>query len=333
MNFFGIQYFEPTSTNQNSYQKILSGGALNALQQAVSNRDLDKVEGLIRTGVFDINQKDDILGNTALHYAVRNGDVAIVNALIEAKANVNLMNNKKKRPIHLAASNADVDIVNILVANMNVLENGAKEGINRRDADGFAPIHHAVNNQTNRESLKKRINEVVKILLANGARVDHLHKTRKWTPLHWAAYRGNIYAVKTLVYYGANINKTTGKTAYGWTPIELATNPVKYDDIVDFLEYTRDILPKTFLAVMNELLSMKQKKGLGVDRNIIINILTDAGYPKTYIKIVSDPTNSWESIPSLTEEQVKDIVSGKSSFAETLTGKKRKLKELTLRKS
>ena len=123
----------------NDFIKVASIGDINQLQKYIDDG-------------ADVNFQEDDEQNTALHVASTNGHLNIVNALINAGANVNLTNSDNETPLFIAVANDHLDIVNILIrTNANV---------NIRDVQGETPLSTA--------ALLGEL-EVVKILLEAGA--------------------------------------------------------------------------------------------------------------------------------------------------------------------
>lgn len=65
----------------------------------------------------------------------------------------------------------------------------------------------------------KRIAEIVKVLVDNGANVDATDQYRGWSALFWAITQSNMEAVKLLVANGADVNLPDKK---GYTPLHFA---------------------------------------------------------------------------------------------------------------
>jgi ankyrin repeat protein len=68
-----------------------------------------------------------------------------------------------------------------------------------------------------------------KALLEPGINIDEMDGWGR-TALHWAAFRGDIAAVRTLLANGAN--PTTRDTEYGWTAIHFASHAKDLNDAV-----------------------------------------------------------------------------------------------------
>ena len=84
-----------------------------ALHWAASNGNMNIVEILLDRGI-DINSKDTY-GNTALHYAAMNGKMNIVEILVDRGIDINSKNNIGWTALHLAAMNGYTNIVEMLL--------------------------------------------------------------------------------------------------------------------------------------------------------------------------------------------------------------------------
>ena len=78
----------------------------------------------------------------------------------------------------------------------------------------------------------------LKQLIKAGDLVDSVNNEGA-TPLHWAAFKGNLDAAKLLVRYGANVNALTKK---GSTPLRLAKTH-KQKKVEDFLRSRGGTIP------------------------------------------------------------------------------------------
>ena len=182
-------------------------------------------------------------GNTALHYAVREGHFEAVRGLVDAGANVNERNpGDRMTPMVMAIINGEFDIANFL------LERGADP--NMATIDGlaalyatvdmrYAPVAWSPTRQTAAGGIgQQKVNylEFMEILLENGAEpnvqlVKGLwfrppHHNQMWvsaagsTPFWRAAQATDLPAMKLLVAYGADPNVESGE---GNTPLAMAT--------------------------------------------------------------------------------------------------------------
>jgi ankyrin repeat protein len=109
-------------------------------------------------------------------------------------------------PLGLACFFKRRDVVKVL------LERGAKPSLPSRD-QGFTPLHSAVATDAG-----DAIHDIVRLLLDAGA--DPNAKSREaGTPLHSAAFTGDLEIAELLLAYGADPNATDPK---GLTPLDIA---------------------------------------------------------------------------------------------------------------
>ncbi len=137
-----------------------------------------------------------------LHEAVRKGDVAAVERLLAAGADVNARDMYAATPLHLAAESGDVRITEILLAkgaNVSAVDDGHNY-----------PLHIA--------ALFGQVG-VAKLLIAKGARVDVRMPVTGTTPLQIAAREGHLDVVQLLLDAGANPNARDDR---GGTALEMA---------------------------------------------------------------------------------------------------------------
>ena len=117
----------------------MSGSLPNVVKTLANSADIDAL---------------DREGRTALFYAVRDGNLAIVNELINHDTDVNARDNKFETPLHFAARFFQVDIAELL------LDKGAM--VDPQDVYGNTPLFRAVFNSRGRGGL-------VALLLRYGA--------------------------------------------------------------------------------------------------------------------------------------------------------------------
>lgn len=151
-------------------------GAYDDLIAAVYRDDTNAVMDLVNRGM-DVNSVDPG-GNTLLHVAARNGNDALIAALIKQKANPNARNRVGDTPLALAAYNGKKAALDAL------LTAGAQ--IN---SPGWSALHYAVFAEQP---------EIVAHLLSKGAQVDQRAPNQQ-TALMLAAKNGNIGIVRMLL--------------------------------------------------------------------------------------------------------------------------------------
>jgi len=148
-----------------------------------------------------------------LHQAVRNQDVAAVEALLTTAGpdDVNARLKNDITALHMAAA-LDSDGMAALL-----LSYGAE--IDARTSGGFTPLHWAAGRDADGAAA---------ILIAMGADLN-AHTMNGITPLHWAAGRNSTNTVKLLIAAGADVRATT---AVGLTPLHWAMREEAEDSAV-----------------------------------------------------------------------------------------------------
>ena len=179
-------------------QSILSKGAKidvedkcsrTPLMLAAENGHNDVLMLLINHGA-DVSKKGGKLNRTALHYASERGDLKVVELLLDESANIDVEDRSSRTPLMLAAENGRNDI------SMHLINRGAdvrkKDGIFNRTA-----LHYACR----RGDLK-----VVELLLSKGAKND-VRDERSCTPLMLAAKNRHNDVLMLLIEQGADVSK------------------------------------------------------------------------------------------------------------------------------
>ena len=150
----------------------------------------------------DVNDAANTDGMTALHFAAQNGDIAILQYLVENGADIKAQDTIHSRAVlHFAAENGNLECVKYLA------EHGAD--LLDKDAYGATALHYAA---------EKNHLDVIKYLVSK--KMDYTAKdTRGWTAMHYAANGGSIDVIKYLLAKGLNINALTNS---GRTPLFFA---------------------------------------------------------------------------------------------------------------
>ncbi|XP_064623807.1 poly [ADP-ribose] polymerase tankyrase-like [Lineus longissimus] len=201
-------------------------GKSSPLVMAVRKNQCEVVERLIKKGA-DVNTVDHRNQNTALHYAAMNkggspgNPLQVLNLLLDAKADVNALNNRKRTPLHLAvnansgSTNETTDVEELL------LEKGAD--IFARDVRGRVPLHYTfvkIGNHKNTSALDPI--ELCNTMTSAMKNVDlDLQDVFGQTPLHLAARRGATVCFMHLTQPQRKVN-IDSKDNLGNTPLSLA---------------------------------------------------------------------------------------------------------------
>lgn len=186
------------------------------LMEAVFDGNIAAVQALINAGAdLNLKQKD---GWTALHFTAnkiengkRTNDVKIAELLLKANANTELVNTSNNTPLYLAASNKRHDVLNTLIKYKANLNVSTENGV---------------------------------------------------TPLMEAVFEGDLIAVKALVNAGANLNLQTNK---GWAALHYTANALERGN------------RKQDAEIINVLLS----------KNPNLNLKTDAGYTPLHLSVAN----------------------------------------------
>ena len=207
-----------------------------ALAVAIETGDIQKIEKLVSKG-YDVNAASGGGQNMltlAFCYGLRKISpfrdtrqislmtpdqvedkiLEILKILIENGADINVLNEQGKAPIHFAAARNQTRIVRMLI------EKSAD--INLKSKFGDYPLNYAAGHPCN--------SEIIEMLIANGADVNAKGACGN-TPLHDSIYSGSSKVCETLIKNGANFN---AKNNEGKTPLKLALED-DYKEIAELL--------------------------------------------------------------------------------------------------
>ena len=174
----------------------------NPLVRAVMNDDLDEVKARVMMHA-KVNARDKSRdGMTPLHAAVENGNIEIIQFLLDSGAKVNIRDFQKRTPLMMMDGDATAEIFDRLI------RYGAK--VQLVDGEKNTVLQHFVENADNED--------IVRLLVSHGINVDAVNKGGE-TALMVAAENGNSADVKVLLESGADVSKLSrdGKTAWDMT--------------------------------------------------------------------------------------------------------------------
>ena len=171
-----------------------------------SKRDVIKKLKLLADHDWLFLDHVDSKGNSLLHVAVENEDMALIDFCVDAELNINQKNKVGERPLHIALSAGDVDAVKLLVsagANPSLWFIGGDEKYNL--------FHLAIGFGNN---------EVIKAILESPLlEINAVTGYGQKSALHFASEMGNSRAIGLLAAKRADLNI---KDKNGDTPLHLA---------------------------------------------------------------------------------------------------------------
>jgi uncharacterized protein len=164
-----------------------AASAAEDLIAAAQRNDTTVALAAIEDGI-DVNSKSPD-GTTALHWAVYNGNLALVERLIARGADVTSANEFGSTPLAEAATVGDVGVMAAL------LDAGA--AVDAPGADGQTPLMVVARSSNT---------AAAEVLIANGADVNARELWREQTALMWAAAQNQPAMVDLLVAHGADVD-------------------------------------------------------------------------------------------------------------------------------
>jgi ankyrin repeat protein len=204
------------------------------LVEAVKSRQASTVSSLLLQKT-DVNASEAD-GTTALHYAVRQDDLALADRLLKAGANAKAANRYGVTPLYLACLSGNSQMIERLV------KGGAD--VNAPGIEGETPLMTA-----------SRTGDVasVRVLLAHGADANARETWRGQTALMYAAGEGHPDVIRELIDHGAAVNdrdatvkwerQTTAEPREKWLPTGSLT-PLTFAARQNCVECVRVLLEK-----------------------------------------------------------------------------------------
>ena len=185
---------------------------------AVMNGRLDSVNTLLAKPDINVNFVN-YDGMAALHFAVRFDRLGIVNALLDAGANVHALGQYGRTALYFAAKFGHLAIVQALIA----------AGADVNDAsnnDSITALHWAAQNG---------YLEIVQVLLAEpGINVNAADRVGM-TALHWAARNGHLEIVNALLGAGADVTAVSSAVLTALQEAELKEHAAVVDAITEWI--------------------------------------------------------------------------------------------------
>lgn len=231
----------------------INTGIWNILLHPIETGRRRIVERLIESGA-DINGTD-MLGTSPLHKATSVGSIDLTHLLIRKGAKVNAQDKYGWTPLHIAclfSQNVSLEMIQLL------LDGGAD--VHAKTKYGFSPLSLAeAGNDLDfleyltknvkklgkastlicmaEEETRKEHEDVIELLLDNGASCNDQDNFLGWTALHWAAAAGDLRTARQLVSRGA---KVSIRSNFKLNPYQTA------------LYFNREAVSAFLMAVTNE---------------------------------------------------------------------------------
>ena len=214
---------------------LLAHGARHNIFSAVAMGDVESVRDLIARQPADLERRmnGSRMRCMPLHLAVIHRQPAVVRALLELGANLESLDEAGFTPLDHAALNGAADIVSFLIDSGAKLRLPAAAALGR-DADVARLLRRdpgALSPEGRWSRLIVRASEygsgeMVDRLLRNGACINirdnprtSIDSTAGYTPLHAAAWNGNLDVIPILLRHGADVRAREEKyhgTPAGW---------------------------------------------------------------------------------------------------------------------
>lgn len=183
-----------------------------------------------------IDDTESATGYAPLHHAAQHNQVATVDLLVEAGANLELQDRRGCTALHIAAAfsgcqaavmallrhGGDIEKRNIecLTPLLVAIEEGNQASAIAFIAAG-ADIRAAAHHSALELAIQSEYINVVRVLVKHGVSAIEPRYDNEFTPLHWAAWYKNAPAIDFFVECGANLEAK--REATGETPLHLAS--------------------------------------------------------------------------------------------------------------
>uniref|UniRef100_A0AAY4AC71 cGMP-dependent protein kinase interacting domain-containing protein n=1 Tax=Denticeps clupeoides TaxID=299321 RepID=A0AAY4AC71_9TELE len=206
---------------------VCASGDTNEAEEMLKEARVETKGKDLNGGIVNCSNADGI---TALHQACIDGSLEVVAFLLAQGADVSQVDNEGWTPLHVAASCGNQEIIEFL------LEQGAS--LTAVNCDGDVPLDIAEDEATEellREHTRKQgvdvevakraeeeqIMQDARHWLTEGLPAELWHPRTEATPLHVAAAKGYLEAIKLLCQCGLDVSAVD---CDGWTPLHAAAH-------------------------------------------------------------------------------------------------------------
>ncbi|KAG5510121.1 hypothetical protein JKF63_07017 [Porcisia hertigi] len=193
---------------------------------AIANRDVEAVKRLIarRCNVNEVSQDPALYHRTPLHLCVWDNFVEAAKLLLDAGADVNVLDDLHDTPYLLAGAEGRQEIMEHIYKNAErTLQYGGATSSRRKTSVPDNSIVNRYGGSALIPACERGHVEMVRLLLSKGVNVNH-YNHYKWTGLLEAIELGgddreHVEIVKLLIENGVDVNQVDGN---GKTPLYLA---------------------------------------------------------------------------------------------------------------
>ncbi len=205
------------------------------LERLLKEGNTAEIIKLIDDGGIGVDALDPKTGQSPLAKAAEYGAIEVMEALLDASADLSLPDRTGKTPIMWAGHSNSAEAIKVLV--------DAGADVNARDTIGSTALSWAA---------FQGGGESIKALIDAGAEVDAVTQVTGWTPLIWAAGFGQPDSIQVLIDAGANVEAAGG--LQGRTPLMHAVRTGRIESVKLLLKAgasleSKDSQDKTALLV------------------------------------------------------------------------------------
>nr|XP_018903035.1 PREDICTED: histone-lysine N-methyltransferase EHMT2 isoform X1 [Bemisia tabaci]XP_018903036.1 PREDICTED: histone-lysine N-methyltransferase EHMT2 isoform X1 [Bemisia tabaci] len=285
------------------------------LYNAAKNGETEKVLAALGAGLNPNHQFREWVMGSALHGACVGGHIGIVHILVQAGAQLDVLDRDQNTPLILAAGHGQNEVVKYLVKagasitfkgedGMTALHLAAKAGnleachyllsspkvpsdfINLTDDGGWTPLVWAAEHSHT---------HVIRFLLEKNADLL-IRDAEQNIALHWATYSGTTSIAELLLNYGSEINCTN---IHGDTPLHIAARRNHYDCVILLLARgaLTNIKNKAGYSVLESCLVQPSNTHKALQLNAKLQELTSKVSERTQVILTTDITRGHETNP------------------------------------
>lgn len=189
-NFELFRYFERNKFNKTKFDNLF------LLHKSTFSESEDIVQLLLTRKNLDIDQKDDLNGETAFHIACQSSSSEVSRILMNHYCDINSQSTKTGHTgLHFACENRNLKIINIILEQPRLI-------VDIKDNVYFETVLHV--------AARRGFDDIILLLLKKGFYINEISRCFM-RPLHFACMYGNLSTVKTLISFDPeNINLNSG---------------------------------------------------------------------------------------------------------------------------